>query len=423
MKNNLRPPKCNYGNKSISWFFVLILNLIFFSCTQEQDPVISQDELQTIRNFIDLEVAGKTTFDNLPIELDWKKAKLGDDFMEIPLINPIRSFETVLDYFQTRLVISNSDLNAYKFISLESNFDHSHDLFTTLISERKEGNWVRWMQIDNNLRSLEVSSYRTITDPKANMPLDCVTVTYMERTCFYEGFSLISCTDWETVSQYEVCGSEGEGGGGGGSTNYKEDVIIKDSSFVGTKADCIFEKLLDTSEGFQKMIQEFDGSFSVANLIFAMDNLGSTRRGETSPPENFNITNTINNNSTNSGASYRPNLLTAKTIIHEVIHAEMFRKLLSLASTNGNIITSILSSMLENGDYPGMLDYYTRYGLNGFQHQQMAAHYRETIARMLQEFQTGLVVPSSQMPSSLYMDLAWEGLNHSTNTAWQTAIS
>lgn len=368
-------------------------------------------------------MAGKTTFDNLPIELDWKKAKLGDDFMEIPLINPIRSFETVLDYFQTRLVISNSDLNAYKFISLESNFDHSHDLFTTLISERKEGNWVRWMQIDNNLRSLEVSSYRTITDPKANMPLDCVTVTYMERTCFYEGFSLISCTDWETVSQYEVCGSEGEGGGGGGSTNYKEDVIIKDSSFVGTKADCIFEKLLDTSEGFQKMIQEFDGSFSVANLIFAMDNLGSTRRGETSPPENFNITNTINNNSTNSGASYRPNLLTAKTIIHEVIHAEMFRKLLSLASTNGNIITSILSSMLENGDYPGMLDYYTRYGLNGFQHQQMAAHYRETIARMLQEFQTGLVVPSSQMPSSLYMDLAWEGLNHSTNTAWQTAIS
>jgi len=33
-----------------------------------------------------------------------------------------------------------------------------------------------------------------------------------------------------------------------------------------------------------------------------------------------------------------------------------------------------------------------------------------------------VVVPETQQPEQLYMDLAWEGLNHSTITAWQDAI-
>ena len=49
----------------------------------------------------------------------------------------------------------------------------------------------------------------------------------------------------------------------------------------------------------------------------------------------------------------------------------------------------------------------------------MAAHYRATIGRVLQEFDTGIVVPDNQQPSQLYLDLAWEGLNHSNITAWQ----
>ncbi|REG76929.1 hypothetical protein [Algoriphagus antarcticus] len=53
----------------------------------------------------------------------------------------------------------------------------------------------------------------------------------------------------------------------------------------------------------------------------------------------------------------------------------------------------------------------------------MAAHYRETIARMLQEYKTGIEVSVSQLPSSIYMDLAWEGLNHDNISAWQDAIS
>ena len=39
-----------------------------------------------------------------------------------------------------------------------------------------------------------------------------------------------------------------------------------------------------------------------------------------------------------------------------------------------------------------------------------ATHYRETLARMLQEYDTGIAVPDNQQLAQLNMDLAWEGL-------------
>ncbi|REG76928.1 hypothetical protein [Algoriphagus antarcticus] len=166
-------------------------------------------------------------------------------------------------------------------------------------------------------------------------------------------------------------GGSGTGSGGGGPlpTLLPEDKIFTDPSFVGTKADCMYERLLASSEGFKGMIQKFDGQFPVSHLTFSIANLGNNTRGQASPPVNYMRNISLNNNFTTAGVNYRPNLLTAKTIIHEVIHAEMFRKLISLASTNGSINASTLNSMLQNRDYPGMLDYYTRYGINGFQHQ------------------------------------------------------
>jgi len=114
--------------------------------------------------------------------------------------------------------------------------------------------------------------------------------------------------------------------------------IIKDNSFLNTKADCVFNKLENLSIGFKNAIKKFDGEFPVSHLKFVLDNtLGNNVRAETRPPSNYIITIALNSNNSVSGVNYRPNLLTAKTIIHEVIHAEMFRKMLSLANTNGSI--------------------------------------------------------------------------------------
>jgi len=73
--------------------------------------------------------------------------------------------------------------------------------------------------------------------------------------------------------------------------------------------------------------------------------------------------------------------------------------------------------MLQQGDYPGMLDYYTRFGVKGFQHQQMAQHYRNTIADILAQFD------NNAHNRQFYLDLAWEGLDKTTIVAWQNAIS
>ena len=71
---------------------------------------------------------------------------------------------------------------------------------------------------------------------------------------------------------------------------------------------------------------------------------------------------------------------------------------------------------LSNGDFPGIYDYFRRH--KDWQHAQMATHYRETLARILQEYDTGIAVPDNQQPVQLYMDLAWEGLRYPNIQTW-----
>ena len=167
------------------------------------------------------------------------------------------------------------------------------------------------------------------------------------------------------------------------------------------------------------MIKRFDGDFPVSHLKFMMEDLFNTR-GETRAPNgagsshNYFITIALNNNSNIHGVKYRPNLMTAKTIAHEVIHAEMFRKLLSVLDNGGNIAGVTRQNVLDalNGNFPGMYDYFRRY--KNWQHQQMATHYRETIANILKYFDR------SQHSNQFYMDLAWEGLKYQSISTWSS---
>src|SRR5690606_16006116 len=90
---------------------------------------------------------------------------------------------------------------------------------------------------------------------------------------------------------------------------------------------------------------------------------------------------------------------------------------LSLSNNNGSINAITLSNMLQNGDYPGILDYYARFGANDFQHQQIAAYYREVIVEGLKEFD------NSSNADQLYEDLAWEGLIYSNDPTWSSLSS
>ncbi|MGY0426793.1 MAG: hypothetical protein ACWIPI_08200 [Polaribacter sp.] len=147
-----------------------------------------------------------------------------------------------------------------------------------------------------------------------------------------------------------------------------------------------------------------------------MEDLGNTRaetripNGAGSSPD-YVITIALNNNSTTQGVNYRPNLMTAKTIAHEIIHAEMFRKLLSVLDNGGNISGVTRQDILnKTKDFPGIYDYYRRH--KNWQHQQMATHYRQTIADILQSFD------NSQHSRQFYMDLSWEGLKYPNISTW-----
>ena len=176
------------------------------------------------------------------------------------------------------------------------------------------------------------------------------------------------------------------------------------------KADCVYKKLESTSTGFKNAIKKFDGEFPVSHLkLEESTNLSSNVNAETSPPASYLITITLNSNNLN-----RPNLSIARTIIHEVIHAEMFRKILSIIDNGGDLnglTRSQWTNKLSNGDYPGIFDYYSRYGVNGMQHQQMASHYISTISNYLKSFQPGL-------SQDVYDSMAWTGLKNTT--AWNS---
>lgn len=191
--------------------------------------------------------------------------------------------------------------------------------------------------------------------------------------------------------------------------SYDDQIINK----LTGKALCVFNKLKSMSTNFKSMIQKFDGEFPVSHLKFEEStSLSSNTNAETSPPSNYLITITLNSNNYN-----RPNLSIARTIIHETIHAEMFRKILSIIDNGGDLnglTRSEWTNKLSNGDYPGIFDYYSRYGVNGMQHQQMAAHYISTISSLLEEYQPGL-------SQETYESLAWTGLK-GTN-AWNSLTS
>ncbi|MEE4001304.1 hypothetical protein V1T75_13250, partial [Tenacibaculum sp. FZY0031] len=210
----------------------------------------------------------------------------------------------------------------------------------------------------------------------------------------------------------------------GGEVDFDDQIINK----LTGKALCVYEKLKAMSTDFKSMIQKFDGEFPVSHLKLIMEDLGTTR-GVTRAPDgagtspDYVITIALNNNSNIHGVGYRPDLITAKTITHEVIHAEMFRKLLSLAKQGNLNFTGWTAAEQKNyimsikDNFPGIYDYYTRYNWNtstpnNTQHQQMATHYRETIADILQSFD------NNQHSHPFYMDLAWEGLKYSNISTW-----
>lgn len=290
--------------------------------------------------------------------------------------------------------------------------------------------------------------------------LDCVVV----RGGGSSGGDSRGSNDWSNPNNNLI--DENDGGGGGSTGNFgnpnndgdennnsdgdqlyievvdpwwaEDDQVINE---LTGKAKCIYDKLQHLSNGFKNTIKKFDSEFTLADIKFKLDDTGGTVKVEdefgniigydrafTSFPDANNlITISINNvPNSNNNVDSQPNLLLAQTIAHEVIHAEMFRQILN-AVESGSIIglnNQDVLDALASSEYTQLYEYFRQY--QNWSHTYMAEQFRDVIARITQEFNTGTSVPDTVQPQQLYLDLAWRGLMN--NVAWdneglnQTAI-
>ncbi|URM35223.1 hypothetical protein [Flavobacterium anhuiense] len=191
------------------------------------------------------------------------------------------------------------------------------------------------------------------------------------------------------------------------------DVIITDPSFSNNPCLVAVFTKLGGSPTFQTYLKKFDSKFSVANLKLSVSStLANNVNAETTSPINYLINIEFNENNLK-----RPALSIAKTFMHEMIHAEMYRKLLSVAGQPQIQFNANQLNQLRN-DYPGLYDYYMRYEFNilpgqnpsDAQHEAMAVHYRDIIVQTLKQFDNSLA-------NETYEALAWEGLKNTI--AWK----
>ncbi len=178
--------------------------------------------------------------------------------------------------------------------------------------------------------------------------------------------------------------------------------------------DCLWSvyQQMGTTSTFNNYLKNFDSQFSSADITWsASSNLASNVNAHVTEPFNSNqMTIMFNLNNLN-----RPSLDVARTMMHELIHAEIYRKMLSCSELPyvnfNNYSTEQWRNFINNlqGNFPGIFDYYVRYQYNSstptdWQHQMMAQHYRDIIKDALREYD------NNSSSEDVYDALSWEGL-------------
>ncbi|MGO2359447.1 hypothetical protein [Mesonia sp.] len=219
--------------------------------------------------------------------------------------------------------------------------------------------------------------------------------------------------------------------------------VIVDPSFKENQCLNDVYEAMGKAPTFDGYLQAFDSDMSVANLTFGADsNFGqnpnyagyTNAMAITNPPLTSNMINIDFNTdpSTSGNILNKPDVFKAVSLIHEVLHAEMYRKMLDAvraAEISGNNLnwTSWTSEQFYNdflnsleNKYFGIFDYFTRYNYgipvgsnpNDYQHQQLAQHYRDVVKQALTEYDPSLTETQKEA-------LSWLGLNTADIKAWQ----
>ncbi|WP_157603742.1 hypothetical protein [Polaribacter atrinae] len=246
----------------------------------------------------------------------------------------------------------------------------------------------------------------------------------------YEGCRMLGYSD-------EVCVCSVNGGNIDECT-FDEQVFIDDSFKDNSCLKSVYDKMGKATK-FKEYLQNFKNGMSVADLRFTTDdNFSGNEDADyhnamaiTKPPlANNEIKIKFNTDTSTTGNILnKPDVFKAVSMIHEVIHAEMYRKMLDamiVAQANGTTLDwtdltydefrQYIDVTLQN-KYFGIWDYYVRYDDNddtpdNGQHQQMAQHYRDIVKQALTDYDPTLTEEQKEA-------LSWIGLNEANIVAWQ----
>ena len=231
---------------------------------------------------------------------------------------------------------------------------------------------------------------------------------YSHTTC-----GSATCDSARSANAQDACLDDGIGGGGDG----EKVQIIKDPSFEETTADCIYEKLLSIN-GFKALASKFKGLGTEFDVLLK---IGTTQRATANGQTWYKGPNQPIEITFNEAKINRSALEVARTIVHEMVHAEMFRAL----NTQG-LADSDLS-------FKETFEEYTRqyFGDNDIHHNYMADYWVDKMADMLElihpqlgylglnDFLSPWAYPQG-IPKEFYKALAWEGLKDEDVRAWNT---
>jgi hypothetical protein len=214
-----------------------------------------------------------------------------------------------------------------------------------------------------------------------------------------------------------------------------DDQVFVDESFKNEPCLKSVYDQMGKATKFKEYLQNFEATASVAHLRFKYDeNFSANQPNEnwsaiaiTEPPlagqnnsnvADYNIEITFNGDiNLTSSIHNKPKLIIAVSFIHEIIHAEVFRKMLSAAQQghlNTNLYTTqnridYINSLRNN--FEGIYDYYVERWKPNWGHQQMAQHYIDTIVSALKQYD------DNQHTQEQYEAIAWLGLEGTI--AWQ----
>jgi len=277
--------------------------------------------------------------------------------------------------------------------------------------------------INSFLKSKKAQSLNNPID-KAIMESNCRYVYWVDT--YYDNDIQV---DQQWTYLYSIgCGSNGPNGvdeeersegdtGNGEESLPPMDTIMKASFYSNAKAKCALEKLMQNNF-YQRTLNNFIGANKSIDLTFRLENIkqepGFITIGNTSPsPLNWNANNidlTIASNLIDS----LPSISIGLALLHEGIHAEIYRKLLSIHGPNN----------LNATNFPSMFNMYLQYNLEkGFSHEFMANYYVNTIATALRQYD------NNKFDIEYYKAYAWTGLketnyySNNLNSTFKTGIA